>query len=157
MEELQRAFFAFWECGDVTAQTGSSRLFYRKIGARTFQFKKVDYKARTALFFEAMAIGKNIGTLLDVLRTVPVDADEDAMIVAVLPTLIGMLTQPGVQGVLDSLCSTASVDLGNGSFESLSEEHIGEAAFGTDLTLQVPVAATAALINFDSMLSLVQK
>ena len=155
MADFLSAFFTYWDCGDLEAQPGTKKIFYRKIGARKYQFRKVDYKARTALFFEALTLGRDIGSLFELLKTVPEDADDDQLLVAVLPAIIEMLTAPGVQTVLQNLCNTVAVDMGRGSFESLTEEHVAEEVFGADLTLQAPVAATAALINFDTLLSLV--
>ena len=155
-DSVATAFFDFWNAEPLEA-SGTTRLSYRVIAGRKFQFKKVDYKARTRLLLEAVSIAQDIGSLLEMLRTVPEDASDEALIVAVLPAIIAMATKPGVQDVLERLCSTVSVDMGAGKFESLTEEITAEKVFGEDITLQLPVAITAGIVNFDNLLTLLNK
>ena len=65
----------------------------------------------------------------------------------ILPDLLGHLGDPAIEELLHEIVVTADVDRGQGSFESLSNPVVGEHVFGTDPSLQLPVAATVLELN----------
>lgn len=140
-----------WDVGALEKQAGTNKLFYRRIGGYKYQFHKVDYKQRTRLVIEAAAAMKGVAPLFDELRTMPEDATETEIMVAIMPSLIAALATPELQPFIENMCSTVAVDTGVGKFEPLSLEPAAERVFGEDLTLQIPVAITAALVNFDGL------
>jgi hypothetical protein len=161
IDNMTNGFFALWGAGDLEKAAGTDKLHYRVIGAYKFQFRKVDYKQRTALSIEVMAALKALLPILGRLQTIePGTEDADAALeqqfLDAMPELIGALATPGLQGLIDRLCATAYCDVGNGTFEPLSNEVTGEKAFGADITLQIPVAATAAMVNLDTLFAKAQ-
>lgn len=155
LENLQAGFLSLWGCGELEKAEATDKLAYRVIGGRKFQFRKVDFKQRTALSIEIMAVAKE---LMPIFGRAQMLAGEDATaddiaFLELLPDLIGALATPNLQALVDKLNATASVDLGNGKFEPLADDIVGERTFGEDITLQLPVAITAAQLNLDTLFS----
>lgn len=148
------SFLSYWEAGELTQQPGSDKLFYRSFGGFNFQFRRVGYKQRTALLIQIASLGKDVAPLIDK-ATVMLAGKRSEIDVAksLLPQVIEALARPGLQATIDALCATVSCDPGIGRFDPLSSDPIGEAVFGKDLTLQIPVALTAAQVNLDDVVS----
>lgn len=161
IDNMTAGFFAFWNAGPLEKAEATDKLAYRVIGGYKFQFRRVDYKQRTALSIEVMAAVKSLLPIIGRLQALGFDAvnenepDPEAAIdrqfLDVVPDLIGAIATPGLQDLMDKLCATAFADVGNGTFEPLSNEVTGERVFGQDITLQIPVALTAAMVNLDTI------
>lgn len=155
LENLQAGFLALWDCGELEKAAATDKLVYRMIGGRKFQFRKVDFKQRTALSIEIMAVTKALMPIFGKAQALAGEdaTAEDIAFLDLLPDLIGALATPNLQALVDKLNATASVDLGNEKFEPLADDIVGERAFGADITLQIPVAITAAEVNLDTLFS----
>ncbi len=154
IETMTASLFAYWNAGELEKSAGTDKVSYRIIGGFKFQFRKVHFKQRSALAIEIMAALKFVLPALGKLQVTEGGTDEelDQAFLDAMPELIGALATPSLHGLIDRLCATAYVDAGNGSFEALAEDHVGERVFGTDITLQIPVAVTAAIVNLDTLL-----
>lgn len=154
------AFYDFWNAQEIEKSPGTNKLAYRVIGAYKFQFRLLDYRRRTQLGLRVAAQVKHLEPLFKVAQdfaAIPVDATAEQIgiiekhntdiIFRVLPDLMGLIGQPDIHTLMEEFVSTASVDRGEGKFEPLTDEHVADAVFSDDLTLQIPVAATAMEVN----------
>lgn len=150
-------FLQHWNAEDLVVSPGTKKLAYRVIAGRKYQFKMLGFKQRTALLIEAAGVLANVSEIYDATRLLSEDLDDTQVLAAMFPVIVKVLTNEKLQPVIERLCNTASVDLGAGKFDPLEDEFIGEQAFGDDLTLQIPVALTAAIFNFEKLIPLAAK
>ena len=64
-----------------------------------------------------------------------------------LPEILGFIGDPEVEQLLHDLVVAASVDLGQGTFEQLTNAATAETVFGEDISIQIPVAITVLEVN----------
>jgi hypothetical protein len=150
---------AHWEAGPLEQGAGTAKIFYRSIGGFEFQFRKIGYEQRTGLALRCMTVMKHAIPAYKMIPMLaadldPDDPDIDAKIgIMILPEIIAALSTPSLHEVITELCETASVkDKTTSIFVSLTDKIMGEKVFGDDITLQIPVALTAATINIDTVI-----
>lgn len=153
-------FLSLWNVEPLQQAEATDKLFYRVIGGYKFQFRKCDYRLRSALMIDIAKIGKSLIPIMQEVfafipdpnaanDTVATELADAQLALKIMPLLIDALAIEGLQDVVDRLCATAYCDVGSGTFEPLSSDVTGEKVFGDDVTLQIPVAVTAALVNLD--------
>jgi hypothetical protein len=154
---MLQKFLSHWNVEELANAPNTNKVAYQVIAARKFQFRRLDYKQRSLLAIEAAGIIANINEVYQALSNIEEGIPEEELLVAIFPVMIKVLTNPRLHPVVEKLCSTASVDLGNGKFEPLSDDLVAETVFGDDLTLQVPVAVAATMVNFDGLMPFLAK
>lgn len=160
MEINVGAFYDFWNAEEIEKLPGTDKLSYRIIGGYKFQFKLLDYRRRTQLGLRIAAQVKHLEPLFKVAQEFASAADDATpeqiavvekhnsdIIMRVLPDLMGLIGQPEIHTLMEEFVNSASVDRGQGSFEPLTNSAAAEAVFSDDITMQIPVAATAMEIN----------
>jgi hypothetical protein len=160
MDMNANAFYAFWNAEPLEQNQATKKLFYRVIGGYKFQFRVLDYRARTQLGLRVAGLAKHLEPLFKVAQQFePVGeelsdaqnalatANNEAVMLRVLPDLLGFIGQPEIHTLMEEFVRTAQVDRGKGSFESLADMPVADDVFGEDITLQLPVAATAMEVN----------
>ena len=140
-----------WDVTPLELNPATQKLAYCEISGRKYQFRKVDYKLRTALFIDISGLLGSLTPLYEEMFAED-DLESGEAIARILPKVLAAVAAPNLQPVVMKLCSTAAVDRGTGTFESLADEIVAEAIFGADLSLQLPVAVVAAQFNLGEML-----
>ena len=153
---IETLLYKHWNAEELTE--GAGKLAYRIIGGYKFQFRRVDYMQRTSLLIEALAAIKNVTPVIGKVQAFAESEQESeekdvAAVFDIIPDLIAALATQEIHALVVKLCETVSVDIGEGKFQSLTEEVVAEKVFGDDLTLQIPVALTAATRNLDGILN----
>lgn len=160
MDLTTDSFFAFWDCGPIEKHEHTAKISYRIISGKKYMFKKLDYRAQTKLGLRVTGLAKQLEPLFAASQefvSAPDDATDpqreqadnhnSAVMMRVLPDLLGLVADPTVETLLNDLVVAASVNRGNGEFESLSNQLVAEDIFGDDISLQLPVAATVLEVN----------
>ena len=164
------AFYAFWNAADVEKAPGTNKISYREMGGFKFQFRRLDYRAQTKLSLRIASLAKQFEPLFSASdgfleaedlaedatveqvkehakQVEQIEAYNRAKMLKLLPELLGSLDDPKIESLLNDLVSSVAVDRGNGTFEDLSNPAVAATVFDEDITLQLPVAATAAEVN----------
>jgi hypothetical protein len=145
------SFFAFWEAGPIEQHEVTDKLSYRVIGGYKFSFKKVDYEQRTELLIDVLLVCQNILPLIERIAAAEEESSDTDLALSMLPDIVATVANPQLLPIIRKLCGLASVDRGAGTFESLNDNSVAEDIFGKALTLQLPVAVTAAWVNLHSV------
>lgn len=149
--DMLTSFLSFWGAEEIEFSQATNKLAYRIIGANKYQFRRVDYQQRTTLLIALMECLKGFGPMMAEFEGAEEMTDAEAG-AKLLPLIIGSIATPGLQPLLQELCALAFVDRGEGKFEPLSDPLVAVSVFDEDITLQIPIALTAAQINFASVI-----
>lgn len=144
-------FLNLWDVGELEQGEGTDKLSYRVISGHKYQFRAIGYRDRTSLLLDIMAIVKDLAPVISDARKLDDSEDEEAEIMALIPSALGVFARPEVQTLLERLNSCVWVDIGKGGFSPLSDELVSSQVFLDDVTLQVPVALTVVQINLGSV------
>jgi hypothetical protein len=138
-----------WDAGPIEAHPASPKLKTRVIAGTTFQFKVQDYRTRTRMALRVISQAEKLQDLITKGLTASKLADDEKKLIfaEVIPTVLKRLNEADFIDTIDHLNFFASADIGNGKFEDLALDHVGEAVFSADLTLQIPVAISVAEVN----------
>ena len=160
MELNAGAFLAFWDVQPIQQHETTNKLFYRIIAGRKYQFRKLDYRKQTQLGLRVAAMAKRLEPLFRQWSSF-IDVEEDAtdpqreaadrhnqaLMMELLPEMLGFIGDPEVEQLLHDLVVAAAVDLGQGTFEQLTNAATAETVFGEDISIQIPVAITVLEVN----------
>ncbi len=151
-------YITHWNVGDIE-DTNHKKLKRRSVEGRSFQFKKLDVRARTRMLIKLRALIEIADPMIRAGISLfqgtdpeaaadakPEDFDLGKLVQDFLPQLIERVFDESLVDMFDDLASQAMVEI-DGKFVALTNPNAYESAFDEDITLQVPVALTVLEVN----------